>query len=584
MSFSWSSLPPSLSPALFSLLGFKRLSGVCFVFVVFRFSSDCVLSLVVSFVSFVMTGVNRGGSSSSFGNGCDVEGLTGRESKTIVFEAGEGDAIVPQLNFSNSLVGRLCADKQPNGFFLIDVMKKAWSSRKNVTAREWKKNFFVFGFENAADRDWVLSQQPWHFDNYLFAVAPLDGSQQPSNVSISRCSFWLRTYDLPLHCMRTNIIRALGQKVGTVEDIDTHINYSGSFARLKVNLDITEPLLRGLTVAFEGKKLWIPLKYESLPIYCFNCGIIGHQSRKCDMHRSENKSSFEELRYGPWLKASPLTQSRAPAPGGMPHPLVRRNLLWEEAARANQNPSAQPSPQTSPIKVPTHPSAASDILPTSHKTNTEADYLSTQLKLVDIFPPRSPTHSNQLAPSSSYYDPKAITETHMQTLLSPQINQSPSTHDSTKNPLPSQSMQPFRSVNPATNSPQPMNISVLTHTFSATTIIQPTQSPPFSSSLFAPTTTNPQILQSETDHLADTRPGRKWKKQARLQSLNKLPPTNATLPEEGSSKRPFKLIDEMSDSEDSGVAPKKTKKLPGEFSCESNPTAEIASEQSRRVQ
>lgn len=94
------------------------------------------------------------------------------------------------VGFTFCLVGRLRAPKPPKSFHLLEVMKKTWRVKKEVTARVWNK-LFMFTFRNREDRDWVLKQQPWHFKNYLFVVAVLKGTEQPSSVEVTTCSFWV---------------------------------------------------------------------------------------------------------------------------------------------------------------------------------------------------------------------------------------------------------------------------------------------------------------------------------------------------------------------------------------------------------
>ncbi|KAL8499061.1 hypothetical protein ACS0TY_022141 [Phlomoides rotata] len=100
----------------------------------------------------------------------------------------------------------------------------------------------------------------------------------------------------------------------------------GKFIRFKVSLNITKPLLRGITIRLKGKYLWLPLRYESLPIYCFSCGIIGHDNKKC-------RSSNQNLKYCTLkLKASsPQTRNkieeRKDSPNRLPHDIIENILL-----------------------------------------------------------------------------------------------------------------------------------------------------------------------------------------------------------------------------------------------------------------
>ncbi|KAK5793418.1 hypothetical protein PVK06_034564 [Gossypium arboreum] len=52
--------------------------------------------------------------------------------------------------------------------------------------------------------------------------------------------------------------------------------------RIKVLVDARKPLRRGIFVAVGDKRqVWLPFKYESLPNFCFGCGIIGHNVKDC---------------------------------------------------------------------------------------------------------------------------------------------------------------------------------------------------------------------------------------------------------------------------------------------------------------
>ncbi|XP_057800178.1 uncharacterized protein LOC131015769 [Salvia miltiorrhiza] len=257
-----------------------------------------------------------------------------------------------------SLVGSLIALKAPNGFHLLEIMKKSWKTQKEFEVREWRKNLFLFTFESAADREWVLKRQPWHFDNHLFAIKGLDDNLQPSDIRVDRGSFWVRAYNMPIKCMTSSIIRNIGKQIGIVEDVDEMANYAGCFARFKVNMDITIPLLRGITIFFEARQLWIPLKYESLPIFCYKCGIMSHHTRACVKETDEEDSGkhFEDIEYGLILKASPLKRLRTKKP--------------QQALASKPNPTRhfECHAQTHPPVIPSKPRPP----PLSHNLTTHA--------------------------------------------------------------------------------------------------------------------------------------------------------------------------------------------------------------------
>ena len=78
----------------------------------------------------------------------------------------------------------------------------------------------------------------------------------------------------------------------------------GPFLRIRVDVDITKPLMRGKMIQIEGmEKGWVHFKYERLPIYCYRCGILGHQEREC---QKTKKGCFtvdeDDFQFGPWLR------------------------------------------------------------------------------------------------------------------------------------------------------------------------------------------------------------------------------------------------------------------------------------------
>ncbi|KAL8524385.1 hypothetical protein ACS0TY_014100 [Phlomoides rotata] len=189
----------------------------------------------------------------------------------------------PTLNVESAistpicLGGHLCTDKPFNVYALIDVMLKAFMVKAKVIAREWGQKILIFIFGNLDDRD-------WHFDGNLFTIAPLTGSEQPATVKISRASFWERFCDLPLNCLNETALIHLVRKVGFLEAFDPPENNLGAFLRFKVDIDIEKPLKKGLKIRLGGEEMWVPIKYESLPNYCFCYGTIGHQLRGCDRY------------------------------------------------------------------------------------------------------------------------------------------------------------------------------------------------------------------------------------------------------------------------------------------------------------
>lgn len=323
----------------------------------------------------------------------------------------EEPATEDQAPPSNCLVGRVYSGKSVNSYALMEVMKKAWRPKKGFESREWSHNLFLFKFAEAAEMAWVINNQPWHFDGNLFTIRPLLSSEQPSKVQISEAIFWVRVYDAPTCCMTTPAARAMANKMGTLVEVDPSQNLFGKFIRFKVKIDISRPLKRGLSVLVGGELLWLAIKYESLPIYCFNCGHIGHIFKDCADFNHMKEQEPKDLPFGPVIKASPLKKfhpwplknetAKDPHPHHLPSRYPNTSPSAPKASLASSIPKDRApytinNPQTSPPKkMPPPPIAKTrtDPPPTINRKLLLLDDVSTPSHQPNLASPQTPSTS-----------------------------------------------------------------------------------------------------------------------------------------------------------------------------------------------
>ena len=80
--------------------------------------------------------------------------------------------------------------------------------------------------------------------------------------------------------MNMTVGNHIAKEIGTPLLIDAPKNglARGPFLCIRVDIDITKPLMRGKMVHIEDmEERLIYFKYERLPIFCYRCGILGHQ-------------------------------------------------------------------------------------------------------------------------------------------------------------------------------------------------------------------------------------------------------------------------------------------------------------------
>nr|POE89728.1 hypothetical protein CFP56_49500 [Quercus suber] len=87
----------------------------------------------------------------------------------------------------------------------------------------------------------------------------------------------------------------------------------GPFLRIRVDIDVTKPLMRGKMVHIEGAgEGWVFFKYERLPTFCYRCGILGYQEQECrKVHKGCLSIDEDGFQFGPWMcVVAPKTKQR----------------------------------------------------------------------------------------------------------------------------------------------------------------------------------------------------------------------------------------------------------------------------------
>ena len=69
-------------------------------------------------------------------------------------------------------------------------------------------------------------------------------------------------------------------------------------------VDVTRRLIRGKRVTIEGGEgRWVQFKYERLPNFCYQCGLLNHDMKDCsEVQRRDDQTEVKELQYGAWLR------------------------------------------------------------------------------------------------------------------------------------------------------------------------------------------------------------------------------------------------------------------------------------------
>lgn len=91
---------------------------------------------------------------------------------------------------------------------------------KIITFRGIRENTFAIIFANGKDRDRVLAERPWLFDNNLFVLRPFDVTVQPHLIDLHYGYFWIQLHNLPMACMNRQIGKKIGSSINQVVKVD----------------------------------------------------------------------------------------------------------------------------------------------------------------------------------------------------------------------------------------------------------------------------------------------------------------------------------------------------------------------------
>lgn len=84
------------------------------------------------------------------------------------------------------------------------------------------KNNFIFQFFHWRDKQRILQDQPWHFDNHAMLLEIIDSNVKPLDVPLFELPMWARVYNLPFKD-RLNILNMekVGNTIGSFVEMDS---------------------------------------------------------------------------------------------------------------------------------------------------------------------------------------------------------------------------------------------------------------------------------------------------------------------------------------------------------------------------
>ena len=152
------------------------------------------------------------------------------------------------------------------------TFKPLWRTVGELKIRDIGEHILLFEFEDALDLEQVMEFEPWSYDKHLVAFERVLNIESVPFLDFSCATFWVQIHNIPKRSLKVEVRELIGKSIDRVIQVaDPEDDDAGSeFLRVRINIDISKPLLRCSKLHSEGKWVgWVGLKYERLPNFCY---------------------------------------------------------------------------------------------------------------------------------------------------------------------------------------------------------------------------------------------------------------------------------------------------------------------------
>lgn len=121
-----------------------------------------------------------------------------------------------------------------------------------------------------------------------------DSQQSLKLINFTLVDLWVHFSNIPIHFHTAKYVEKLVGLVGEYikADLERLIKAKGPLIRVRIQVDIEKPLMARIYLEQDDHpKENIQVQYESLPLFCFCNGWIGHALKEC--HLAKRKRQLE---------------------------------------------------------------------------------------------------------------------------------------------------------------------------------------------------------------------------------------------------------------------------------------------------
>ncbi|KAK4283917.1 hypothetical protein QN277_000818 [Acacia crassicarpa] len=228
-----------------------------------------------------------------------------KKSNQVVLELDDD----PQ-QWGGTLVGKISTSKNLNIPAVTSMIKKGWKLDEELEIHELDRDklIFRFHFKNVSDYARILKGRPWSVQGFLLNLQVWENFMVLQDVNFKEVPFWVQFHGLPVEAFNNANARILGDTVGRAvmfEQPKIEGRMDRSFIRIRSLIRVDTPLVSGFWIPRKGlEPAWISVKYERLPVFCYYCGRLNHDGRRCKEASVQLLGEEAVKEFGNWLSTS----------------------------------------------------------------------------------------------------------------------------------------------------------------------------------------------------------------------------------------------------------------------------------------
>ncbi|KAK4264556.1 hypothetical protein QN277_025715 [Acacia crassicarpa] len=228
-----------------------------------------------------------------------------KKSNQVVLELDDE----PQ-QWGGTLVGKISTSKNLNILAVTSMIKKGWKLDEELEIHELDRDklIFRFRFRNVSDYARILKGRPWSVQGFLLNLQVWENFMVLQDVNFEEVPFWVQFHGLPVEAFNNANARILGDTVGKAvmfEQPKIEGRMDRSFIRVRSLIRVDTPLVACFWIPRKGlDPAWISVKYERLPVFCYYCGRMNHDGRRCKEASVQLLGEEAVKEFGNWLSTS----------------------------------------------------------------------------------------------------------------------------------------------------------------------------------------------------------------------------------------------------------------------------------------